>query len=104
MAQDFFAAFGHDGLGQIGSGTTINSGDLAGILMIAVQALEKRTAELKHKEVQMAMLESKVEELRAKHAYFETVAARLEALELRITPIQITAEKSLGDKMIDEMP
>jgi hypothetical protein len=44
MAQDFFAAFGHDGLGQIGSETTINSGDLAGILMIAVQALEKRTA------------------------------------------------------------
>ena len=49
MAQDFFAAFGHDGVGQIGSDTTINSGDLAGILMIAVQALEKRTAELNRK-------------------------------------------------------
>jgi hypothetical protein len=93
MAQDFFAAFGHDGLGQIGSETTINSGDLAGILMIAVQALEKRTAELKHKEAQMAMLESKVEELRAKHAYFETVAARLEALELRQNPsMQVKAD------------
>jgi len=34
MAQDFFAAFGHDGVGQIGSETTINSGDLAGTLMI----------------------------------------------------------------------
>ena len=33
MAQDFFAAFGQDGLGQIGSETTINTGDLAGILM-----------------------------------------------------------------------
>ena len=42
MAQDFYAAFGHDGLGQISSETTINSGDLAGILMIAVQALELR--------------------------------------------------------------
>ena len=82
MAQDFFAAFGHDGLGQIGSETTINSGDLAGILMIAVQALEKRTAELKQKEAQMAVLASKVEELKAKHAYFETVAARLEALRV----------------------
>ena len=50
MAQDFYAAFGHDGLGQIGSETTINSGDLAGILMIAVEALEKRTGELKQKE------------------------------------------------------
>jgi hypothetical protein len=47
MAQDFFTAFGNDGVGQIGTETTINSGDIAGILMIAVQALEKRTAELK---------------------------------------------------------
>ena len=83
MAQDFFAAFGHDGLGQIGSETTINSGDLAGILMIAVQALEKRTAELKQKEAQLAVLES-----------------RLEALELRQNPsIQLSAEKSLGDNL-----
>jgi hypothetical protein len=44
------------------------------------------------------VLESKVEDLRAKHAYFETVAARLEAMELRKNPaIQLTAEKSLGD-------
>ncbi len=85
------------GVGQIGSKTTINSGDLAGILMIAVQALEKRTAELKQKEAQLAVLASKVEELTAKHAYFETVAARVEALELRNNhPIQKTAEKSLS--------
>jgi Chaperone of endosialidase len=87
MAQDFFAAFGHDGVGQIGSETTINSGDMAGILMIAVQALEKRTAELKQKEAQLAVLQSQVKELKAKHAYFETVAARLEALELRRTTL-----------------
>jgi trimeric autotransporter adhesin len=105
MAQDFFAAFGHDAVGQIGSETTINSGDLAGILMIAVQALEKRTAELKQKEAQMAGLQSEVKDLKAKHAYFETVAARLEALELRKNDsIQITAEKSLDDKMVNVMP
>ena len=45
VAQEFFAAFGRDGVGTIGTPTTINSGDLEGILMIAVQALEKRTAE-----------------------------------------------------------
>jgi hypothetical protein len=105
MAQDFFAAFGHDGVGQIGSETTINSGDLAGILMIAVQALEKRTAELKQKEAQIVVLESKVEELKAKQASFETVAARLEALELRRNrSIQITVEKSLDNKMVNVMP
>jgi hypothetical protein len=63
MAQDFFSAFGHDGVGQIGTETTINSGDIAGILMIAVQALEKRTAELKHKEAQLAVLEARLEAL-----------------------------------------
>ena len=83
MAQDFFAAFGHDGVGQIGSETTINSGDTAGILMIAVQALEKRTAELKQKEAQIAVLES-----------------RLEALELRQNhSIQITAGKGIGGNL-----
>ena len=89
MAQDFYAAFGHDGVGQIGTETSINSGDIAGILMIAVQALEQRTAELKQKEAQIAVL-----------------AARLEALELRQQnhSIQITAEKSLGDKRVNVMP
>ena len=47
MAQDFFAAFGNYEIGTIGTPTTINSGDLAGILMIAVQALEKQNRELK---------------------------------------------------------
>jgi hypothetical protein len=32
----------HDGIGTAGSPTTINSGDLAGILMIAVQELAKK--------------------------------------------------------------
>src|SRR5215510_8257915 len=77
----FFAAFGHDDVGQIGTETTINAGDMAGILMSAVQALEKRTAELQQKEAQIAVLEAKVEALQAKYAYFETVAARLERLE-----------------------
>ena len=47
MAQDFFAAFGHDGVGAIGTETTINSGDMAGILMIAVQALGKENELMK---------------------------------------------------------
>jgi hypothetical protein len=66
MAQDFFAAFGNDGVGTIGTSTTINSGDIAGVLMIAVQALEKRTADL-------ISLGAENEELKA----------RIEALEER---------------------
>ncbi len=45
MAQDFFAAFGHDDIGTVGTPTTINSGDMQGILMIAVQALEQLASE-----------------------------------------------------------
>ena len=67
--------------------------------MIAVQALEKRTAELKQKEARIAVLESEVQDLKAKHDYYETVAARQKSLELRRNPsIQMTAEKSLGDQ------
>ncbi len=47
MAQDFFAAFGKDDVGTIGTPTTINTSDLAGILMIAVQRLEERNVELR---------------------------------------------------------
>jgi hypothetical protein len=45
MAQDFFAAFGQDGIGTIGTPTTITSTDLDGIVMAAVKGLEKRTVE-----------------------------------------------------------
>ena len=49
MAQDFFAAFGDDGIGTIGTPTTISSTDMAGILMIAVQTLEKQNRDLKER-------------------------------------------------------
>jgi hypothetical protein len=105
MAQDFFAAFGHDGVGQIGTETTINSGDIAGILMIAVQALEKRTMELREEEARITVLESSVAELKAKQAYFETLAARLDALEFQQNQfVRRTAEKyksDTGKKLIE---
>jgi len=47
MAQDFFAAFGHDEVGTIGCDTLINQQDFLGVNLVAIQALEKRTDELK---------------------------------------------------------
>src|SRR4030095_9498179 len=92
MAQDFFAAFGHDDVGQIGSETTINAGDMAGILMSAVQALEKRTAVLQQKEEQMATQAQELAALKAQNARLRAavvhqqerdaaLAGRLERLE-----------------------
>jgi hypothetical protein len=60
VAQDFFAAFGHDAVGTIGTPTTITSGDLDGILMIATQALEKRTVD---QEKEIAQLKARLEAL-----------------------------------------
>lgn len=45
MAQDFYAAFGNDGIGTIDNDTTLSSADFDGINFIAIQALEKRTRE-----------------------------------------------------------
>jgi trimeric autotransporter adhesin len=63
VAQEFFAAFGHDAVGTIGTDKTINSGDVEGILMIAVQALEKRTEELDTLKAQNAELKARLEKL-----------------------------------------
>ncbi len=48
MAQDFYKAFGHDDLGEIGCDTLINQQDFLGVNLIAIQALEKRTTDLQN--------------------------------------------------------
>jgi hypothetical protein len=85
MAQDFFAAFGHDGVGTVGSATTINSSDLSGVLMLALQALEKRTAELRSDNetlrAENVRLKTRLDEIETtrEEARLKT---RIEALEL----------------------
>ena len=48
MAQDFYKAFSHDQFGRIGNDITVNPIDMTGIDMTAIQALEKRTVDLKN--------------------------------------------------------
>ncbi len=45
MAQEIFYYFGKDDFGTIGNDTTLATADMDGIMMIALQALEKRTVE-----------------------------------------------------------
>jgi len=47
MAQDFYEAFGHDTIGTVGTQTAINSGDMAGIMMVAIKALAMENDQLK---------------------------------------------------------
>jgi hypothetical protein len=83
MAQDFFTAFGHDGVGRIGSETTINSSDLSGVLMLAVEALEKRTTDLK---VENAKLKARLEALERSRTEKEQLIERLEVLQRLVAP------------------
>jgi len=98
MAQDFFAAFGHDGVGSIGTDTTITSTDMDGILMIAAQALESRIAKQQRRvaghdqrvlELEKAKAEQsrRIDGLRAENAELKT---RLEALERRLPSAALT--------------
>jgi Chaperone of endosialidase len=79
MGQEFFAAFGHDAIGTIGSPTTLTASDLAGVLMSAVQAIEKRTVQLREEEDR---LQKTVETFKAENA---ELRARLERLERTTT-------------------
>jgi hypothetical protein len=59
-AQEFFNAFGNDGIGTIGTPTTITSTDIEGILMVAVQALERRNED---RDEQIEALKARLEVL-----------------------------------------
>ena len=99
MAQDFYAAFGLDG---VGADTTINTGDIDGVNMAAIQALEARTASLRREADEQAtradILQDENAALRAQVATLQqqqngqaaataALLRRLQALEDRQTPL-----------------
>lgn len=71
-AQAFYDAFGRDGLGTVGTDTTIAGTDADGVLFIAVQALERRTRALQKENerlrARMDRLEAAVRALRQRRA------------------------------------
>lgn len=82
--------------------------------MIVVHALEKRTAELKGRDAEIDRLKQKVAlfdalktetaELKAKQAQFETIAARLDALEFRASVPVEARVISLGEDLANIVP
>jgi endosialidase-like protein/trimeric autotransporter adhesin len=70
-AQDFYAAFG------LGEGeTTISMVDTDGVNLLAVQALERRTAELREKSARIEALEAQLVELERRLAALEGALTR----------------------------
>jgi hypothetical protein len=82
MAQDFFAAFGNDEIGRIGSPTTLNSLDMSGILMLAVQALEKRSTDLQEDNEALRSEKRKLED------HLNQQEERIRRLEAALNPGQ----------------
>jgi hypothetical protein len=85
MAQEFHAAFGHDGIGVAGDDTTLASADVDGILFVAVQALAKRSAELKATTAKLEAVESRVVELEARLARLEQALSLPKELTQRVS-------------------
>ena len=85
MAQDFYAAFGFDGIGTIGNDTTIASADFDGINFIAIQALEKRTTQLKEKIQEIENLKNKLTKLEQQNQTMKQELVSLQASMARFT-------------------
>ncbi len=90
VAREFFAAFGQDGIGTIGTPTTITSTDMDGVLMIAVQAMEKRTAELAQEKERLKAENAHLaaELAQEKERLTETVEALKAELQARIEKLE----------------
>lgn len=74
-AQDFYAAFGHDGMGTIGSTTTLTGSDVDGVLILSVQALYDLNLQ---KDERIEQLEGEVETLKSQ---LDALLQRVEQLE-----------------------
>jgi hypothetical protein len=110
MAQDFYAAFGKDQYGTIGNDTTINQADFDGINLIAIQALEKRTADLNAKnqalERENKQLIEKVKVQEQQLAQLQTamneqqqlIAKRLAHLEALVATKLVTSKETIVSK------
>lgn len=94
MAQDFNAAFGHDKYGAIGNDTTVNPIDMIGIDMTAIQALIKRTNDLKKENEDLRQLTAQLQISLNEQA--KLVAQRLKQLELLTS--QPPAKRSIAKK------
>ncbi len=100
MAQEMYHYFGNDEVGTIGCDTTLNTADMDGIMMICLQALEHRTAELQKKNDELSasnqLLEKRLTVLEALLKENETFEERLELIEALVKNLpssEITSQK-----------
>jgi hypothetical protein len=104
MAQEFYAAFGNDGIGKIGSDTLINSADIDGVMMIGLQALEKRSSALAMenqtlKENNIAM-QKELDLVKREYAKKnEIVFGKLALMEIKINELLAMSQNNLNQNI-----
>lgn len=77
MAQEIFHYFGNDGIGIIGNDTTLASADMDGIMMIFLQALEKK---VRSRESEISELKKEIAGLKKMKEEFTALKAELSSL------------------------
>jgi hypothetical protein len=95
MAQDFYAAFGKDQYGTIGSDTTINSQDIEGINMIAIQALADRIGKLTEENVTLKKQLNKLSVVENENALLKTSVSQLR--------LSVGKQEDLLNKLLDKL-
>jgi hypothetical protein len=81
MAQDFYAAFGNDGVGTVGCDTLLSTADFMGVNFIAIQALEKRTRELNETQAKLEAKLNEIEQLKKAQAALQAKLNDMDALK-----------------------
>jgi hypothetical protein len=102
MAQDFYAAFGQDSMGTVGTDTTIATLDLNGLNFTAIKALVDRTEALRQKDAQ---LEQKTRELEALMTQLKAQQTANEQLRTQLAGQQseLSAQQARSDKLESDL-
>ncbi|RAK65695.1 tail fiber domain-containing protein [Hymenobacter edaphi] len=108
MAQDFYAAFGHDGVGRSGNPTSINQADFDGVNLIAIQALYRRVLLLEAANARQQQLlqagapapratTAELAELRRQNAALQSRAAQADADHAALLTLQAQVARLLSE-------
>jgi hypothetical protein len=97
MAQEIFHYFGYDGIGTIGNDTTLATADMDGIIMICLQALEKRTEELLKAKETLVTLKEVLHERQSEIIELKKAVAALAGLHKEQSLIISTSERGSNE-------
>ncbi|MES2650062.1 MAG: tail fiber domain-containing protein [Bacteroidota bacterium] len=91
MAQEIFAAYGKDNYGSIGCDTLLATADMDGIMMVLLQALEKRSSDQQATNNQM---KEELSLLKNENKMLKDHLAKMESLQQQVLALQAKAGRA----------